>query len=92
MELKLNYTFPEKTKKFTFMVMGAGLLLFLLGIVFHMMGGTAESTEGTGKMVQGHGDGGLLSTRIWANFLVNSFFFMGIGLGATFFMALKYGA
>ena len=93
MELKLNYTFPEKTKKFTFMVMGAGLLLFLLGIVFHMMGGsTAEHSEGTEEIVHAHGDGGLLSTRLWANFLVNAFFFMGIGLGATFFMALKYGS
>ena len=28
--------------------------------------------------------------RIWANLLVNSFFFMAIGLGATFFIALQY--
>lgn len=29
-------------------------------------------------------------TRVWANLLVNSYFFMGIGLLATFFMALQY--
>ena len=29
-------------------------------------------------------------TRIWANLLVNSWFFMGIGLLATFFIALVY--
>lgn len=28
--------------------------------------------------------------RIWANVLVNSFFFMAIAVGATFFMALQY--
>lgn len=31
-------------------------------------------------------------TRIWANFLVNGWFFMGIALLATFFMALQYVA
>lgn len=31
-------------------------------------------------------------TRIWANLLVNGWFFMGIGLLATFFMALQYAA
>ena len=93
MELKLNYTFPEKTKKFTFRVMGAGLLLLIVGIIFHMMGGKGtENTEGGTDVVQSQGNGALLSTRLWANLLVNSFFFMGIGLGATFFMALKYGA
>ena len=30
------------------------------------------------------------NTRIWANLLVNSWFFMGIGLLATFFIALVY--
>jgi len=29
-------------------------------------------------------------TRFWANLLVNSYFFMGIGLLATFFMAIQY--
>lgn len=31
-------------------------------------------------------------TRLWANLLVNGWFFMGIGLLATFFMALQYAA
>lgn len=30
--------------------------------------------------------------RVWANFLLNSFFFMGISLGATFFIAMNYAA
>jgi hypothetical protein len=37
-------------------------------------------------------DGDTQHTRIWANLLVNSWFFMGIGLLATFFMALQYAA
>ena len=31
-------------------------------------------------------------TRIWANLLINGYFFLGIGLLATFFMALQYAA
>ena len=31
-------------------------------------------------------------TRFWANFMVNGFFFLAIGLGALFFMALQYAA
>ncbi len=30
--------------------------------------------------------------RVWANLLVNIFFFLSIGLGATFYMAKKYAA
>lgn len=35
---------------------------------------------------------GIPGQRIWANLLVNIFFFMSIGLGATFYMAKKYAA
>ncbi len=88
MDLKLNYSLPDKTRRLTFMVMGIGFLLVLLGVAWHFMGG--DHTEHTGG--EHHGHASALSTRLWANFLVNAFFFMGIGLGATFFMALKYGA
>lgn len=35
---------------------------------------------------------GIPAQRIWANLLVNIFFFLSIGLGATFYMAKKYAA
>jgi hypothetical protein len=31
-------------------------------------------------------------TRVWANLLTNSFFFLGIGVAATFFIAVNYAA
>ncbi|MGZ4041989.1 MAG: quinol:cytochrome C oxidoreductase [Bacteroidia bacterium] len=37
-------------------------------------------------------DGDTQHTRIWANLLLNGWFFMGMGLLATFFMALQYAA
>ena len=33
---------------------------------------------------------GIPAQRVWANFLVNIFFFLFIGLGATFYLAKKY--
>ena len=33
---------------------------------------------------------GIPGQRIWANLLVNIFFFLSIGLGATFYLAKKY--
>jgi hypothetical protein len=39
-----------------------------------------------------HSSDDALHTRFWANLLVNSWFFMGVGLLATFFMALQYVA
>jgi hypothetical protein len=48
-------------------------------------------TEGHGG---GHGhdltEGQILNKRIWANLLVNAFFFLAISLGALFFLALQY--
>ncbi len=85
MDLKLNYTLPDKTKRLTVVTMAAGLVIFAIGIIFNMLGHSEGHAEG-------HGHAGELSTRLWANLLVNSFFFMGIGLGATFYMALKYGS
>src|ERR1035437_1097662 len=35
---------------------------------------------------------GIPAQRIWANLLVDIFFFMTIGLGATFYMAKKYAS
>ena len=32
------------------------------------------------------------STRVWSNILVNSFFFLGIALASTFFIAVQYAA
>jgi hypothetical protein len=84
MNFNLNYTLPDKTKRLTFIVMGLGILLLVLGIVWNLMGADAHH-EG-----EHHGHAADMSTRLWANFLVNAFFFMGIGLGATFYIALKY--
>lgn len=72
-----NYTFTSKTKNITIGLMVIGLLSIIGGFM------TDHAPEGVSAEEYHH-------TRIWANLLVNGWFFMGIGLLATFFMALQY--
>lgn len=74
-----NYTFTKKTKNITFGLMAIGLITLIAGFL------TDHAPEGVSHE-EYH------NTRIWANLLVNGWFFMGIGLLATFFMALQYVA
>ena len=75
----LNYTFTTKTKNITFGLMAIGLITIIAGFA------TDTAPDGVSADTYHH-------TRVWANLLVNSWFFMGIGLLATFFMALQYAA
>ncbi len=74
----LNYTFTNKTKYITFGLMAIGLLTIIAGF----FQGPPEGVNPEGYQ----------HTRMWAILLVNGYFFMGIGLLATFFMALQYAA
>jgi hypothetical protein len=75
----LNYTFTTKTKNITFGLMAIGLITLIAGFMMD------TAPNGVNAEEYHH-------TRIWANIMVNSWFFMGIGLLATFFMALQYAA
>lgn len=75
----LNYTFTNKTRNITFGLMAIGLITIIAGFI------ADAAPEGVNATDYNH-------TRVWANLLVNSYFFMGIGLLATFFMALQYVA
>lgn len=80
----LTYNFTPKAQKNLWILFGVGVLLFILGIVFRShpeMAGAEHGAEHQG-----------LGQRIWANLLVNSYFFGGIALGATFFYAVQYAA
>lgn len=75
----LNYTFTKKTKNITIGLMVIGLITIIGGFL------TDHAPEGVSHE-EYH------NTRIWANLLVNGWFFMGIALAATFFMAFQYVA
>jgi len=72
-----QFTFSTKTKRFTYLLMGIGLIALIYGVV----------------MAMGHGEEGHhAQTRLWTNILINGFFFMGIAATATFFFAVNYVA
>ena len=74
-----NYTFTNKTKNITFGLMAIGLITIIAGFAMD------AAPEGINAETYQH-------KRVWANLLLNSYFFMGIALLSTFFMALQYAA
>jgi hypothetical protein len=73
----LNFTFPQKAKTLTYALMGIGIVSVIAAFICDSPVIPDEHYH---------------HTRAWANILVNSFFFMSIGLGASFFMGLQYAA
>jgi len=74
-----TFTFSEKAKRFCYILMGIGIIGLIWGYV-----SDGSAPEG----MAGH----YHHNRFWGNMLLNTFFFMGIGLAATFFLALQYAA
>jgi len=73
----LNFTFPQKTKTLTYALMAVGVVSIIAAFICDSPVVPDEHYH---------------HTRAWANILVNSFFFMAIGLGAAFFLGLQYAA
>jgi hypothetical protein len=73
----LNFTFPQKAKTFTYVLMGVGLVSIIAAFMCDKPVVSDEHYH---------------HTRAWANILINSFFFMAIGLAAAFFLGLQYAA
>ncbi|MCC5917133.1 MAG: quinol:cytochrome C oxidoreductase [Cryomorphaceae bacterium] len=71
------YQFPAKLKTISYALIGIGLAALLYGF----FAGGADA---------GHGHGH--DNRPWASLLINNFFFLGISLGALFFLAVQYAA
>jgi hypothetical protein len=73
---KLNFIVPSKAKMFSMILMAVGLISI---ICMFMM----DKVEG---------DEHYHSNRAWANVFASAFFFMAIGLAASFFLGLQYAA
>ena len=73
----LNFTFPQKTKTLTYALMAVGVVSIIAAFICDSPIVPDEHYH---------------HTRAWANILINSFFFMAIGLGAAFFLGLQYAA
>ncbi len=72
-----TYVLSNRVKNVAFAFMGIGLLSIILGY--------AGDSAPEGVHDYHH-------NRFWANILINSFFFMGIALAATFFLGVQYAA
>lgn len=77
--MNLQYTFSSRAKMFTYILIAIGLITMIAGYIMD------KAPEGVSADEYHH-------TRFWANFLVNSFFYMAIALGATFFIAMNYAS
>ncbi|MGB0932751.1 MAG: quinol:cytochrome C oxidoreductase [Lishizhenia sp.] len=71
----MEFQVSNKAKMLTTLLMVAGVVFTLLGVIL------AFPEEGHDSHV---------GTRVMGNLLTNSFFFFAIGLGAMFFLALQY--
>jgi len=73
-----TFTFTDKTKRLCQILIGIGVIGLIWGYI----------TDGQAYEDVAHYN----HNRFWGNILINSFFFMGISLAATFFLALQYAA
>ena len=74
-----TFTFTDKTKRLCQILIGIGVIGLIWGFI---------SDGKAPEDMAAHYN----HNRFWANLLINSFFFMGISLAATFFLALQYAA
>ena len=74
-----QFEFTPKLQRLTYILMGIGVVALVLGII-GLFGAEGEEAH--------H----LASTRLWSNIYINTFFFFGISIISTFFLALQYAA
>lgn len=74
-----QFTFSPKLKRISFILIGIGLIGLALGIANIFMAGDEHHHH-------------VAVARLWSNVLINGFFFFGIALAATFFLAVQYAA
>lgn len=75
----MEYTMSNRLKMASFIMMAIGVIALVYSFV------TDHAPEGVPQSEWHH-------MRFWANLLFNSFYFMGIAVGALFFIAVQYAA
>ncbi len=72
-----KFQFTSKLKNICFILIGIGVVS-LVALIIGSFTGHDEHHTG--------------ANRLWTNILINGFYFFGIALGATFFLAVQYAA
>lgn len=99
-----KFEFTSRSKMLSIILLAVGLILSGIGIVQIKGASETHATEATVAHVEGasHETVGTAehtgehakpwTTRVWANMLVNSYYFLLFAVGALFFVALNYVA
>lgn len=101
-----KFIFTQKTKKNLLFLLGAGILLFVIGLFLaknadHGDGHTAIQTqqlvasvdEGSAGIGEAHGhETALWLKRLYTTLWMNNIFFVGLGIIGLFFVAIQYAA
>lgn len=78
----MDYVFEGKAKKNSFILIGVGILLLIIGALMASMGHHDEAAGGHASLGQ----------RIWTSVFISGFFFFGVSLAALFFLAVQFAA
>ncbi len=81
-----RFEFSAKAKKNVLILIGAGIVLSIIGIVLMNMGG------GHGEASEGGGHGFHWYQRLYSNLWINNIFFTGIAVVGVLFFAIQYAA
>lgn len=100
-----KYEFTSRSKMISVVLLVLGILLSVAGIYqikshsghgdkHATEAGVSGATEAHASGAESHGGGHEKSwtARVWANLLINSYYFLLFGVGALFFVALNYAA
>ncbi len=90
----MNFKLDSKLKNIGFILLAVGLLslVYAFFIADYGHGAHHGHEAAAGVIHSGEHDHHSADNRPWAALLVNTFFFLGISLGALFFLAVQYAA
>lgn len=83
--LNLQFEFTPTLRKRILFLIGVGVILTILGIIFIAFGGPEH---GSGGNEHGHATSPL-GIRLWGNLLLNGFYFLSLSLILIFFIAVQ---
>ncbi len=101
-----QYIFRRETRTKLFILLGIGLGLFILGLIFAMSGGQEEAGDGHALInsqeqhataqedhsAVGHGEPATWLKRLYTTLWMNNVFFTGLGIIGLFFVAIHYAS
>lgn len=93
LDVNEQYTLSADTKRKIYLWLIVGIVLFIAGAAWFVLGFDAHAHEHHGSHhAGGGGDHFNPLARVWANLWLNSVYFVGIAVAGVFFLATQYVA